>query len=74
LRELDEVSISVEEFEALRLKDREGLNQAQCAERMGVPRTTYQRILYAARVKIAEALVEGKAIRIENTVNEGGKA
>lgn len=65
LRELEEVSISVEEFEALRLKDLEGLEQVQCAERMGVARTTFQRILYAARTKIAEALVEGKAIRIE---------
>lgn len=65
LRELEEVSLSVEEFEALRLKDMEGLEQVQCAERMGVARTTYQRILYAARAKIAEALVEGKAIRIE---------
>ena len=65
LRELEEVSLSVEEFEALRLKDMEGLEQIQCAERMGVARTTYQRILYAARAKIAEALVEGRAIRIE---------
>jgi len=65
LRELEEVALSVEEFEALRLKDMEGLEQIQCAERMGVARTTYQRILYAAREKIAEALVEGKAIRIE---------
>jgi predicted DNA-binding protein (UPF0251 family) len=65
LRELDEVKISVEEFEALRLKDLEGMDQEQCAERMGIARTTFQRILYAARSKIAGALVEGKAIRIE---------
>lgn len=65
LRELEEVGLAVEQFEALRLKDLEGLEQVQCAERMGVARTTFQRILYAARAKIAEALVKGKAIRIE---------
>lgn len=65
LRELDEVILAVEEFEALRLKDMDGLEQVQCAERMGIARTTFQRILYAARYKVAEALVDGKAIRIE---------
>jgi predicted DNA-binding protein (UPF0251 family) len=55
LRELEEVALSVEEFEALRLKDMEGLEQIQCAERMGVARTTYQRILYAAREKITSS-------------------
>ena len=65
LRELEEVNLTVEELEALRLKDLEGLEQVQCADQMGVARTTFQRILYAARAKIAEALVEGKAIRIE---------
>ncbi|MDR9757065.1 MAG: DUF134 domain-containing protein [Thermoanaerobacterales bacterium] len=65
LRELDEVKLTVEEFEALRLKDLEGLEQIECAEKMGVARTTFQRVLYAAREKIAEALVNGKALRIE---------
>jgi predicted DNA-binding protein (UPF0251 family)/DNA-directed RNA polymerase subunit RPC12/RpoP len=65
LRELDEIELSVEEFEALRLKDLEGLEQAQCGERMGVARTTFQRILYSARSKIAEVLVKGNALRIE---------
>jgi predicted DNA-binding protein (UPF0251 family) len=65
LRELDEVVLTVEEFEALRLKDMDGLEQVQCAERMGIARTTFQRILYAARYKVTEALVKGKAIRIE---------
>lgn len=66
LRELDEIELSVEEFEALRLKDLEGLEQAQCGERMGVARTTFQRILYSARSKIAEVLVKGNALRIED--------
>lgn len=63
--ELKEVKLSVEELEAVRLKDLEGLDQEQCAERMGVARTTFQRVLYAARSKIADALVNGKALRVE---------
>jgi len=48
----------------VRLKDLEGLEQQACAERMRVSRPTFHRILWAARRKIAEALVCGKAIRI----------
>lgn len=65
LRELDEVHLTLEELEAIRLKDLEGLDQEDCAAQMRISRTTFQRILYAARTKIAEALVLGKAIRIE---------
>jgi len=63
--ELEEVLMSVEELEAIRLKDLLGLEQEACAEKMGVSRPTYHRILSAARSKVAEALVEGKAIRVE---------
>ncbi len=65
LRELEEVTLSVEELEAIRLKDLDGLDQEQCAEQMGIARTTFQRHLYAAHAKIADALVKGKALRIE---------
>ena len=65
LRILDEVSISVEELEAMRLKDREKLDQEQCAGKMDISRTTYQRVLSSARRKITEALIKGKAIKIE---------
>lgn len=65
LLELDEVNLSVEELEAIRLKDLEGLDQEQCAEQMQVARTTFQRVLYSAHSKIATALVDGKALRIE---------
>jgi len=64
-RELEELVLSVEEIEAIRLKDREGLEQEQCAERMQVSRPTFQRILIGARSKLAEAIIEGKAIKIE---------
>ncbi len=63
--EAEEVKLSVEELEAVRLKDLVGLDQEQCAERMGIGRTTFQRILYAARSKIADALVNGKVLRVE---------
>ena len=65
LRNLVEVTLSVEEVEAVRLKDKEGLEQEQCAQRMNVSRTTFGRVINSARKKIAMALLDGKAIRIE---------
>lgn len=64
LRELDEVALSVDEFEALRLADLEGLYQDEAAGRMGISRPTFARIVEASRRKVAEALVHGKALRI----------
>jgi len=65
LRALDEVRLSIEEAEAIRLKDLEGLEQEECAERMSISRPTFQRVLALARQKVANALLTGKAIRIE---------
>lgn len=65
MRMLDEVCLSVEEAEALRLKDLEDLDQEQCAERMNISRPTFQRVLESARKKVADVLLNGKAIRIE---------
>lgn len=65
LRVLDEVRLSVEEAEAIRLKDLEGLEQEQGAEKMNISRPTFQRVLASARQKIADALLNSKAIRIE---------
>ena len=62
---LDEVKLLVEEAEAIRLKDLEGLEQEECAQKMNISRTTFSRILDSARQKIADALLSGKAIRIE---------
>jgi predicted DNA-binding protein (UPF0251 family) len=61
---LEEVALSVDEFEALRLADLEGLYQEQAAARMGVSRATFARIVEAARHKVAEVLVHGRALRI----------
>ena len=65
MRFLDEVCLSIEELESVRLKDLEDLDQEQCAQRMNISRPTFQRVLGSARKKIAEALLTGKAIRIE---------
>jgi len=65
LKAVEEVRLSVEEAEAIRLKDLEGLEQEQGAEKMNISRPTFQRVLASARQKIADALLNGKAIRIE---------
>jgi predicted DNA-binding protein (UPF0251 family) len=61
---LEEVALSVDELEALRLADLEGLYHDGAAERMGVSRATFGRIVETARRKVADALVCGKALRI----------
>lgn len=63
--EFDKNTLKLEELEALRLKDLEGLEQVECAEKMKVSRPTFQRILFSARKKVADSLIKGKAIRIE---------
>jgi predicted DNA-binding protein (UPF0251 family) len=62
---LEEVALGVDEFEAIRLADLEGLYQEQAAERMKISRPTFGRIIESARRKVAEALVQGKALKIE---------
>jgi predicted DNA-binding protein (UPF0251 family) len=62
---LEEIRLSIEEAEAIRLKDMESLEQEECAQRMQISRPTFHRVLGAARKKLADALLNGKAIRIE---------
>lgn len=64
LRELSEVELTLEELEALRLKNIENLDQIEAAEKMKTSSSTFQRILTSAHKKITKALVEGKAIKI----------
>ncbi|QQY79855.1 putative DNA-binding protein (UPF0251 family) [Keratinibaculum paraultunense] len=59
------IILSVEEYEVIRLIDLEGLEQEQCAERMGVARSTVQRMYTEAKQKVADSLVNGKILRIE---------
>jgi uncharacterized protein len=65
MRMLEEVCLSVDEAEAIRLKDLEGLEQEEGADRMGISRPTFQRILVSGRHKVADALLNGKAVKIE---------
>ncbi|OQB06182.1 MAG: hypothetical protein BWY21_01949 [Parcubacteria group bacterium ADurb.Bin216] len=65
LSSLEEVSLTMEEVEALRLCDYGGMNQKEASGEMGISQSTIQRILVLARKKVVEAIVEGKAIRIE---------
>lgn len=59
------VFMTVDEYEALRLIDLERLKQEECAENMGVARTTVQAIYESARIKIAQSLINGNALIIE---------
>ena len=61
---LEEVDLSMDELEALRLCDLKDLEQKETAKKMKISQSTLQRILTSARKKIAEALIEGKAIKI----------
>lgn len=65
LAALEEVRLTIEEHEAMRLADLEGLHQEEAADRMKVSRATFGRIVASSRKKIADALVNGKAIRVE---------
>ena len=63
--DLDEVILTIDELEAVRLKDVEDLDQVACADKMNISQSTFHRLLSSARKKIADSLVTGKAIRIE---------
>jgi len=62
---LQRVTLLLDELEALRLADLEGLTQEKAAGRMGVSRSTFQRIVTQARQQVALALCEGHALQIE---------
>lgn len=65
IRELEEVIVTKEELEAIRLNDLEGMDQIESSEKMKISQPTFHRMLDSARKKISEALIKGKAIRIE---------
>lgn len=62
---LKEINLKLEELEAMRLKDIESLSQEECAKKMNVSRQTFQNIIDTARQKVAIALTQGHAIRID---------
>ncbi|SFL53290.1 DUF134 domain-containing protein [Pelosinus propionicus] len=59
------IILLVEELEALRLKDLDGMDQVNCAIKMGVSRATFQRILQSARKKMVTSLINGQTIIIQ---------
>ena len=75
MSQLAHAMLTVDELEALRLKDHEGMGQTEAAGRMRISQPTFQRLLLSARRKVADALVNGKAIRIEGgdyKISRGG--
>lgn len=64
----DEIELTLDQYEAVRLVDYKGLNQVQAAGYMGISRATFGRIIRGARRKLAEGLVGGKIIRITEAI------
>ena len=65
MADLEQVSVTLDGLEAIRLADLEGLYQEEAASRMGVSRATFARVLAAARRSVADALVNNKALEID---------
>jgi predicted DNA-binding protein (UPF0251 family) len=62
--DLEESILTVDEFEAVRLKDLEGLDEETAAKKMNISQPTFNRLVSSARKKIADAIIHGKAIKI----------
>jgi predicted DNA-binding protein (UPF0251 family) len=65
LSKLEGVFVTLDEFEAVRLYDLEGLEQKDAAKKMKISRPTFSRIISSAHFKISDALVNIKSIKIE---------
>lgn len=63
--DLEESIVTVDEFETVRLKDLKGMEEGEAAKKMKISQPTFNRLLNSARKKIADAIVNGKAIKIE---------
>jgi predicted DNA-binding protein (UPF0251 family) len=75
LVDLDETILTVDEYEAVKLKDLQGLEQEEAAKSMNISQPTFHRLILSARKKVADAIVNGKAIKIEggNYTMRGGR-
>lgn len=67
--ELEQSSLEMDEFEAIRLKDFLELGQEECAKEMHISQPTFHRLIKEARKKIADAIINGKAIEIKKAEN-----
>jgi len=70
MRFLDVVELTIEEVEAIRLKNIKGFEQEDAAKKMKTSQSTFQRILSSAYKKISSALINGKAIKIQIDKND----
>ena len=71
---LEEVILEADEVEAIRLGDLKGLSQEEAAEKMKISRATFGRIINSAHVKVADSIINGKAIKISVELNNEEKA
>ena len=65
MQNLSEIILSVDEYESVRLSDLKGLDQSGAAKKMNISQPTFQRLIKVARKKISDALINGKAIKVE---------
>lgn len=72
LKELEEVILNDDEIEAIRLADHELMYQEDASKKMNISRQTFGRIIESAHKKVADALISGKALKLETNKN-GGK-
>ncbi|MBN1470999.1 MAG: DUF134 domain-containing protein [Syntrophaceae bacterium] len=71
--DLEEIVLNLDEFEAIRLADYEQFYQEEAARQMNISRQTFGRIIDSAHKKIADVLINGKALKIENENNTTNK-
>jgi len=65
IADLEELTLTIDEFEAIHLKDLDEKDQEECAKLMGISQPTFHRLILSARKKIADAIVNGKAVKIK---------
>ncbi|RLJ00963.1 MAG: hypothetical protein DRP06_00605 [Candidatus Aenigmatarchaeota archaeon] len=65
MMDLEEITLNIDEWEAVRLTDFLELEQIESSKKMGISQPTFHRLLKSARKKLTEAIIEGKAIRVE---------
>jgi len=68
MADIEDSVIAMDELESIRLKDYEGMDQESAAKKMNISQPTFHRLLLSARKKIADALVNGKALKIKGGV------
>jgi predicted DNA-binding protein (UPF0251 family) len=68
LGNLEEVTLTLDEFEAIRLADLQGLYQQEAADKMKISRQTFGNIIGSAHKKVARVIVEGKALKIKGGI------